>query len=325
VKLIIQVCFTVTLLMFLGISAKAGVADPTLFGIARCGADTDSTLYTIDTSTGVATPIGLIGFDRCGGMDFDSNGTLFATCNRLGETIGVLITIDLNTGAGTEVGTLCASTNASSTDISFRNADDVLFGLVFSTAGGCLEGYNTINTLTGAGTGIGSPSTNCCGLATGFSSNDTLFLADGEVAGNPEFCSTAPSDLYTVDQSNGNTTDIADINYPADPFDFCPRPNAMDFHPITDVLFASVVNGDRRAVGGDNRSWHLANINTTTGDVSNNNPTVDCLDAIAFEPVVEPPSGPIVIIPTIGQWGMIFATVLLGIFAIIALRRRTES
>jgi len=37
------------------------------------------------------------------------------------------------------------------------------------------------------------------------------------------------------------------------------------------------------------------------------------------------PVGPVVIIPTMGQWGMIIATVLIGFFAIAALRKRTVS
>jgi len=40
---------------------------------------------------------------------------------------------------------------------------------------------------------------------------------------------------------------------------------------------------------------------------------------------VEPPSGPVVIIPTMGQWGMIFASIILGIFAVFAIRRRIKS
>jgi len=39
----------------------------------------------------------------------------------------------------------------------------------------------------------------------------------------------------------------------------------------------------------------------------------------------EPPSGPIVIIPTMGQWGMVIASVILGFFAIIRLRRIKDS
>jgi len=37
-----------------------------------------------------------------------------------------------------------------------------------------------------------------------------------------------------------------------------------------------------------------------------------------------PPSGPIVIIPTMGQWGMIFAAIILGMFAVIRLRRKAS-
>ena len=36
------------------------------------------------------------------------------------------------------------------------------------------------------------------------------------------------------------------------------------------------------------------------------------------------PSGPIAVVPTMGQWGMIISTVLLGFFAVIALRRKRE-
>jgi hypothetical protein len=42
-------------------------------------------------------------------------------------------------------------------------------------------------------------------------------------------------------------------------------------------------------------------------------------------PTQEEPSGPITIIPTMGQWGMILATIILGLFAVLKLRRRTES
>ena len=35
-------------------------------------------------------------------------------------------------------------------------------------------------------------------------------------------------------------------------------------------------------------------------------------------------AGPVVIIPTMGQWGMIFATIILGMFAVIRLRRKAS-
>jgi len=36
------------------------------------------------------------------------------------------------------------------------------------------------------------------------------------------------------------------------------------------------------------------------------------------------PSGPLVIIPTLSQWGMIFATIILGMFAVIRIRRKAS-
>ena len=38
-----------------------------------------------------------------------------------------------------------------------------------------------------------------------------------------------------------------------------------------------------------------------------------------------PTTGPATIIPTMGQWGMIIASILLGFFAVFAIRRRIKS
>jgi len=127
-------------------------------------------------------------------------------------------------------------------------------------------------------------------------------------------------DLYTVNQLTGAATQIATLPFPNPPFDDCARPNAMDFQPGTGVLFVSIVNGGRAFT--QPRTNYITTINTTSGDVTVIGQTVECIDAIAFGPTPEPPSGPIVIIPTMGEWGMIIATILLGFFAIVALRRR---
>jgi len=117
---------------------------------------------------------------------------------------------------------------------------------------------------------------------------------------------------------------IANMNYPADPFDDFPRTNAMDFEPGSGILFASIVNGGGIAPLGPRENF-LGTVNTTTGDVAVIGETVECMDAIAFvPPEPEPPSGPIVIIPTMSQWGMIFATIILGMFAVLRLRRKAS-
>lgn len=52
---------------------------------------------------------------------------------------------------------------------------------------------------------------------------------------------------------------------------------------------------------------------------------VECSEiSCPFVPPTDEPSGPTVIVPTIGQWGMILATIILGLFAVLRLRKRTE-
>ena len=109
-------------------------AQSTLFGLAYPHPSGPSTLYTITPLTGVATPVGLVGFDRCSGMDFDASGTLFATCNRSSGGVNVLITINTSTGLGAEIGPTGSEAFGSGasfgriSDISFRNSDGVLHG-----------------------------------------------------------------------------------------------------------------------------------------------------------------------------------------------------
>ncbi len=42
-------------------------------------------------------------------------------------------------------------------------------------------------------------------------------------------------------------------------------------------------------------------------------------------PVIEPPAGPTVIIPTLSQWGMLIMSLIFGSFAVFFMRKRTES
>ena len=96
------------------------------FGAAHQGPDGPSTLYTINLNTGLAAPIGPIGFERVSGMDFHpETGKLYATAERAdGSNTGVLITIDPLTGVGAEVGPFVAGGVA--VGLSFRS-DGTLF------------------------------------------------------------------------------------------------------------------------------------------------------------------------------------------------------
>jgi len=311
VKHFIQFCFTITLLLILGSTANAGVT-LTLFGTTTSGKNGPSTLYTINTNTGAATEVGPVGndFERCGSLACNSSDNLFAVCERSADDEQVLVSINSSTGDGTEIGPLNQCVDY--TDISFRNSNQQLFGFGFS--GSCSfpdMTVVTINTANGQAAIVGGLVSNdgCCGNALAFSPGDTLFYANEK-------------NLHTLSTSTGDSTSVIALDFPP-LLDNEPRPNASAFEP-GGTLFASIVNGIDPP-----EDWFLANINTSTGDVSVIGQTVDGLDGIAFcgdAPITEPPPGPpVVVIPTMGQWGMIVAIIILGFFAVIALRRRTES
>jgi len=81
-------------------------------------------------------------------------------------------------------------------------------------------------------------------------------------------------------------------------------------------LFVSIVNGGREFT--QPRTNYITTIDTTSGDVRVIGQTVECIDAIAFGPTPEP----LVIVPTMGQWGMILAALILAMVAVLKLRRR---
>jgi len=91
-------------------------------------------------------------------------------------------------------------------------------------------------------------------------------------------------------------------------------------------------NGNILVVDGDGiTNGTLFRVDPTTGDRtvvsdfqdSNQGPLGDePRDAAVVPPQLTP--GPIVIIPTLSQWGMIFATIILGMFAVLRLRRKAS-
>jgi exosortase sorting signal-containing protein len=286
--------------------ALAGAASAqVLYGVAHLGNNGPSTFYIISQNDGAATPIGPVGFERCGSLAFDNTTqTFFATCERTdGSDTPVLVNINPATGAGTEVGVLDVCSNW--TDLSFRNADNTLFATgFFNTCGSNQNTLVTVNTETGTGTIVG-PMGNlgCCGSGMAFSQNDDLFFLDGDVG--------PPNTLYTVNQATGAANVIASVQYPAI-LDRGPRTNAMVFNPNNGGLFASVVNG-----GGESppRENFLGLVNTFTGNVTIIGPTVEGLDGIAFGSELQ-------FVPTLSEWGLIAMAGLLGIAGLLFVRRK---
>jgi hypothetical protein len=232
-----------------------------LFGVSFNGPSGPSTLHSIDHLTGVATPIGPIGFNAVSAMDFDSAGTLYAIGRRPVGGVSVLLTINTATGAGTEIGPTGVENlgfGDSVSDLSFRNSDGVLYA--YLEAG---DGLGTVNKLTGAITALGRSGVSCCGNGLEFSPGDVLFHSND-------------TELHTLNQATGLATLVAPMVFPFPEADF-PRINAMDYQPGTGVLFGSLIKGF-----GSSRVSYLVTVNTTNGVVTVVGQTVTLLDAIAF-------------------------------------------
>jgi len=250
---------------------SAGPCTPScaLFGTAHAGKDGLATLYRIDAASGVATPVGPIGFERVGSIDFDSRGTLYGVGERTdGSDTTVLIRIDPTTGAGTEVGGLITSfSGGGHFDVSFRNADDVLHLLAFSHVFGGVSLF-TIDTITGFANEIGDTTVLANGNALAFSPADALRHANNDVGGT----------IYTVDQASGASGAPDDpLTYVGFPALTDPRPSAMDFDPCSGVAYAAI--NDSTGGGGPN---YLATVDTANGNVSHVGRSVDGLDGLAF-------------------------------------------
>ncbi len=299
-------------LVFLGSTVQAQI----LYGISHIGRDGLSTLHIIDIETGVANPVGPIGFERCGSMDFNAQGLLFAICERAdGSDITVLVEINTISGAGTEVG---PTDNCEAwTDMSFRNGDGTLFatGYNFNPLSPCTETMGlvqnwltTINTETGLSTLIAIINqVEGGGNAAAFSPMDTLFYLVGD------FNTPGINVLYTVNQLTGATNVISNPTYPTITPDDLPRTNAMDFDQSTGVLYLSITSGGGTIMVP--RQNFLGTLDINTGVVTVIGPTVLGMDAIAFMP------GPRNI-PTLSEWGLIAMAVILGIVGFMVIRRR---
>jgi hypothetical protein len=253
--------YVAALCLFLGAIRHAQAA-PVLFGSTVQGPSSTSSLYRVDSSTGAATLIGSIGFGRVGAIDFDSSGTLYGVGVPLGQTNLVLLKIDLTTGAGTPVGNLGAFPRLGVADLSFRNADAV----IFAYQGGHIL---SIDKTTGLATEVGYTGSFPDGNGLAFSTNDILYHVDGQ-------------HLHIVDQTTVALTIVTNMDYGSLDPSGEPRANAMDFDNATGVLWASIVDGfNGSPVDSTN---YLATINITDGSVTVIGQTVSGLEGIAVQP-----------------------------------------
>ena len=235
----------------------------TLYGSAFSGPDGLADLYTIDTSTGAPTLVGPIKFQRVGAMDFGPDGRLYGVGERNdGSDTVVLIVIDTATGLGTEVAPLAGVVASRPvTDISFRPSDGLLY--VF------LDGPDEVATIdhaSGAVTFLGAPGTFGGGNALAFTQNLTLH--------HVEYAT-----LFTTNQASGLDTLVGALAFPGFPPLAAPKLNALDAEPSTGRIFAAINDGS-----GGGGPHYLGSLDPLALSVSFIGPTVNGLDALAFQP-----------------------------------------
>ena len=258
----------------------------TIYGTAYIGGG-PATLYTIDPNTGAATPVGTgIGYDRVGAIDFDPTTGILYGIGSNQPNIFSLITINTTTGLGTTVGDGVPNFQ----DINFRS-DGTLFGL---------GGANIwkLNLTNGTPTLVGFTGFQGNGNGLAFDPSDTLYRISN-------------ADIFTISQIDGNATDTGtNVQYPVNFLN--PRTNAMDYDLANNILYASVVHGPGLNSGPD--ANFIAEINLTTGAVSNPQLTVLGLDGLAVLPEQQPtpPNGNGVPEPMSTLW---LVPILIGLFA----------
>ncbi len=276
-------------------AARDAAAQATLFGLAHQGSRGQSTLHKLDPESGmVIETIGNgVGFAACSGMDADRFGTMYATCIKTpieGRTVLVLVTIDLETGIATEEGRtfvedlefeiMETEVIRQAADLSFRNSDGILYAY-FKIR----DAVGIIDLSSGAADLLppGEPPPeggDLRGLAgVDGRGNGMAFSPKGRLVHSQQRNIDSRNALNILDQVTGFPTEVGPglaFNFPAD-LAFI---NAMDFHPETGGLYASLVIDPE----GENKNNLLVTVDPETGAVDMMGPTVAGLDAIAWLP-----------------------------------------
>lgn len=190
-------------------------------------------LWLFDVTNQTATLIGDTGFDRLGGIAFDSNGTLYGVSGASAQQ-GTLMTIDPTNGTATVIG-LLSDPNAAVDGLRF-NSQGVLYGGSFNNSKGVGQ-LLTIDpsdgTVLTSLTLVGSGNSFCPGIA--FDALDVLYGSRGNSSGHEE-------DLDLIDQVTGvlapigpMETVITDIVFAPDGVLYGSNPNGVLYRidPVT--------------------------------------------------------------------------------------------
>jgi hypothetical protein len=186
--------------IFAVISMPWAEADTILYGsTGDLNSNGGGRLYRINVTTHNVTLIGNTGFDRLGGIAFNSGGFLYGVSGGSGSQ-GTLLTIDPYAGVATPIGPI-SNPDVGVDGLRF-NAQGVLYGAAFdnSTGVGVLVTINPSNAnILSSLTLMGSGNSFCVGIA--FAPGGVLYGSRGNAAGRLE-------DIDLVNQMTGVLTPI---------------------------------------------------------------------------------------------------------------------
>lgn len=282
----------------------------------------DGVLYSIDPSSGAATPIGPVtvgglGVPITGLAVHPSTGVLYAVTAASGNLPGMLLTISKTTGVATSIGSLgivnknCGDSAGIVGDISFT-AGGVLLG-----AGPCGTSNNgnlyTIDLSTGAATFVGA--INHGTTRTGFGlSFLPLFRGPQQLFVFPEF---VQSNMYQIDPANGAILHTIALSGGID--DDAINAATTD---VTGTRLLGVMS-DRSSSPTTNS---LVSVDPATGVITTIGTLPGDMDSLALDAVTAPPVGAPLLSPFTGS-GRGFLLCLLGLMLLSGLwlvRRSVE-
>lgn len=303
----------------------------------------DSVLYTLDPMTGQPTEVGTIeGYTRCTGLDIHPlTGEFFAVCDENGELDdgplmpltrnGVfgphLLKLNPNTAQATDVGALDLSRGDFVSDISFRS-DGTLFAHLNSLENGeAATETNTINanslaiinTNTANVTILGETGSEDMFSAIGFTNTDSLI----QCTDNDDF----PGVVNMLNQTTGQASFLENLIYPPD-FEGLNIISSKDADTFSGDFFGILfhqtnISEDILTTLGETEGQFLVNIDSgSNGEVSIIGLiAVGELEQFGAIAVLGQPQ-PLVEVPTLSEYGLIAAVVMLLGTAVLVLRRR---
>lgn len=230
----------------------------TLYGINTDPVGNNPRLVTVNTTSGIASPVGaVLREDLRGALAFDTERRRLYGADRLG-----LLRLDTSNGRGSSIGQLGFD---QLDDIAYNPASGVLYGVVSDSDGGKLI---TIDLATGTATPVGSLGISCCVDGLAFKpSNGALYALD-----------TATGNLLSINVNTG----AASVVGPVTGFDGVGGTLAYD--PGHDKLYGIGVI-DIGGSGTGPYSYRLITINmgNGTGTVVATTGT-DVITALAYDP-----------------------------------------